>query len=99
MPCNHTTQKSTTIGNIAFLLLSFPLGLLYFLLMVIGLAVGVSTLILWIGLPILFATLVLINEARIGDGIRLILDAIVFVPQGQIQPKRQTKPATTKQVP
>lgn len=57
----HTTQKSTTIGNIAFLLLSFPLGLLYFLLMVIGLAVGVSTLILWIGLPILFATLVLIR--------------------------------------
>ncbi|HET7640275.1 MAG TPA: sensor domain-containing protein [Ktedonobacteraceae bacterium] len=57
----HATQKSATIGNIAFLLLSFPLGLLYFLLMVIGLAVGVSTLILWIGLPILFATLVLIR--------------------------------------
>ena len=57
----QTTQKSTTAGNIAFLLLSFPLGLLYFLLVVIGLAVGASTLILWIGLPILFATLVLIR--------------------------------------
>lgn len=57
----HTTQKSTTAGNIVFLLLSFPLGLFYFLLVVIGLAVGVSTLILWIGLPILFATLVLIR--------------------------------------
>ena len=57
----HTTQKSTIAGNIAFLLLSFPLGLLYFLLVVIGLTVGVSTLILWIGLPILFATLVLVR--------------------------------------
>ncbi len=57
----HTTQKSTTVGNITFLLLSFPLGLTYFLLVVIGLALGVSTLIIWIGLPILFATLILIR--------------------------------------
>lgn len=57
----HTTQKSTTVGNIAFLLLSFPLGLTYFLLVVIGLVLGVSTLIIWIGLPILFATLILIG--------------------------------------
>ncbi|HEX6555629.1 MAG TPA: sensor domain-containing protein [Ktedonobacteraceae bacterium] len=57
----HTTQKSTTVGNITFLLLSFPLGLTYFLLVVIGLVLGVSTLIIWIGLPILFATLILIQ--------------------------------------
>jgi hypothetical protein len=57
----YTTKKSTTAGNIAFLLLSFPIGLIYFLVTVIGLVVGVSTLILWIGLPILFATLVLIR--------------------------------------
>jgi len=56
-----TTQKSTTAGNIAFLLLSFPLSLFYFILTVTGLALGVSTLILWIGLPILFATLFLIR--------------------------------------
>lgn len=57
----NTTKKSTIAGNIAFLLLSFPLGLIYFLVTVIGLAVGLSTIILWIGLPILFATLVLIR--------------------------------------
>jgi len=57
----NTTKKSTTAGNIAFLLLSFPLGLIYFLVTVIGLAVGASTIILWIGLPMLFATLVLIR--------------------------------------
>jgi hypothetical protein len=37
---HHTTQKSTTAGNITFLLLSFPLGLIYFLLTVIGLTAG-----------------------------------------------------------
>ena len=57
----YKTKQSTTAGNIAFLLLSFPLGLIYFLVTIIGLVVGISTLILWIGLPILFATLVLIR--------------------------------------
>src|SRR5215471_11665553 len=56
-----TLKKSTTAGNIAFLLLSFPLGLIYFIVTMIGFVVGLSTLILWIGLPILFATLVLIR--------------------------------------
>jgi hypothetical protein len=54
-------HKSTTAGNIVFLLLAFPLGLLYFLVVIIGFSVGVSTLVVWIGLPILFATVVLIH--------------------------------------
>jgi hypothetical protein len=58
---NHTIQKSTIAGNIVFLLLAFPLGLLYFLVVVIGFSVGVSTLVVWVGLPILFATVVLIR--------------------------------------
>src|SRR5262252_4995271 len=57
----NTTKKSATVGNIAFLLLSFPLGLIYFLVTIVGFVVGISTLMLWIGLPILFATLVLIR--------------------------------------
>lgn len=52
---------SSTPGNIVFLLLSFPLGLIYFLIAVIGLAVGLGTLVIWIGLPILFATLFIIR--------------------------------------
>ena len=62
---SNTTEKSTTVGNIAFLLLSFPLGLIFFLVTVIGFALGVSTLILWIGLPMLFATLVLVRGMAI----------------------------------
>jgi hypothetical protein len=42
-------------------LLSFPLGLIYFLIAVIGLSVGLGTLVIWIGLPILFATLFIIR--------------------------------------
>jgi hypothetical protein len=57
----NTTKRSSTASNLAFLLLSFPLGLIYFLVTIIGIVVGVSTLIIWIGLPILFATLVLIR--------------------------------------
>lgn len=57
----YTAQKRTTAGNITFLLLSFPLSLFYFLLTVIGLAVGVSTLVIWIGLPVLFATFMIIR--------------------------------------
>ena len=57
----YTAQKRTTAGNIAFLLLSFPLGLFYFLLTVIGLTVGVSMLVIWIGLPVLFATFMVVR--------------------------------------
>jgi hypothetical protein len=52
---------SSTRGNIVFLLLSFPLGLISFLIAVIGLSVGLGTLVIWIGLPILFATLFIIR--------------------------------------
>lgn len=52
---------SSTLCNIIFLLLSFPLGLIYFLIAVIGLSVGLGTLVIWIGLPILFATLFIIR--------------------------------------
>lgn len=61
MQFQQTAQKRTTAGNIAFLVLSFPLGLFYFLLTVIGLAIGMSTTVLWVGLPVLFATLVVIR--------------------------------------
>lgn len=54
-------RKSNTAGNFAFLLLAFPLGLLYFLLVVIGFSVGIGTVIVWVGIPILFATVALVR--------------------------------------
>ncbi len=60
---NYTKQtpKSTLTGSIAFLMLSFPLSLVYFTVTIVGFSLGVGTLVIWIGLPILFATLYLVH--------------------------------------
>lgn len=60
---NHinTTPKSRMPGNIVFLLISFPLGLTYFMVVVTGISLGLGTLVIWIGLPILFTTMLLIH--------------------------------------
>jgi hypothetical protein len=45
--------RGQTYLNLLYLLLAFPLGLFYFIFLVVGLSVGVSTIIIWIGLLIL----------------------------------------------
>lgn len=58
MESNYLDKKrSGTLSNILYLLLSFPLGLLYFIVLITGLSVGVSTVIIWIGIPILLLTI------------------------------------------
>jgi hypothetical protein len=46
-----------TCGNLLYLVLAFPLGLVYVVGLVFGVALGVGLLITWIGLPILLVTL------------------------------------------
>ena len=46
-------QDEQSYRNILYLLLSFPLGIAYFVFLVTGIAVGIGTLIIWIGVPIL----------------------------------------------
>lgn len=53
----QSAARPTAIGNITFLLLSFPFGLIYFLIAIIGLSLSLGTLVIWIGLPLLFITL------------------------------------------
>ncbi len=43
--------------NLLYLALSFPLGLGYFIFLVVGLSVGASLIIIWVGIPILLLTL------------------------------------------
>jgi signal transduction histidine kinase len=43
-----------TYKNMLYLLLSLPFGAFYFFVLVTGIALGVGTLIIWIGVPILF---------------------------------------------
>ena len=45
-----------TYRNVLYLILSFPLGLLYFVFLIVGLSLGVGTAIIWIGLFVLLGT-------------------------------------------
>lgn len=49
--------RSRTYRNLLYLLLAFPLGIVYAVGLVTGTAVGAGLLITWVGLPILLATL------------------------------------------
>ena len=42
--------KPQTYLNILYLLLAFPLGIAYFVFLVTGFSLGISLLILWVGL-------------------------------------------------
>jgi signal transduction histidine kinase len=48
--------QAQTYRNVLYLLLAFPLGLLYFLVLIIGLSVGAGTAILGVGLLLLLLT-------------------------------------------
>lgn len=52
---NALGHKQTWL-NVLYLLMAFPLGTFYFVLLVTALSVGLSTVIIWIGIPILFLT-------------------------------------------
>src|SRR5579883_1237308 len=45
--------------NIGYLLLSCFLGLGYFVILVSGITLGITTLMIWVGVPILFGLIVL----------------------------------------
>ncbi len=46
-----------TYLNLLYLLLAFPLGIAYFVFLIAGMSVGISLLILYVGIPILVAVL------------------------------------------
>jgi putative effector of murein hydrolase LrgA (UPF0299 family) len=52
-----TPLRVQTYKNLLYLALAFPLGLVYFVGLVFGVALGIGLLITWIGLPILPMTL------------------------------------------
>jgi hypothetical protein len=49
--------RSRTYRHLLYLLLAFPLGIVYFVGFVTGTAVGLGLLVTWLGLPILLLTL------------------------------------------
>jgi hypothetical protein len=47
--------KEETYLNLIYLMLAFPLSIVYFVFLVTGLSLGFGTVIIWIGIPILLA--------------------------------------------
>jgi signal transduction histidine kinase len=47
------------VPGLCYILLSMPLGIIYFVLLVVGITTGISTLIVWIGIPLLYLTFLL----------------------------------------
>jgi two-component system, OmpR family, sensor histidine kinase BaeS len=47
------------LSSITYLLLGLPFGILYFVVLIVGIALGVPLALLWIGLPVLYATLIM----------------------------------------
>jgi Putative sensor len=56
-PSSYSVRGAHTAGSIAYLLLSLPLGIFYFVVLITGFSVGIGTVIVWLGIPILFATI------------------------------------------
>jgi hypothetical protein len=48
--------RARTWLNVLYLLLAFPLGLLYFVFLIIGGSIGLSLALLWVGVPVLLVT-------------------------------------------
>lgn len=74
-----------TYRNAAYLLLSFPLGVFYFTVLVSGGAAGIATIPILVGIPILAAVLVFAThlaelESRLADGM-LGTDVAYVSPQ------------------
>ena len=53
----RVAQDRQSYRNMLYLLLSFPLGLCYFVFLITGISLGGGTLIIWIGVPILLLTM------------------------------------------
>lgn len=49
--------RSQTYHSLAYLVLAFPLGLVYFVGVVVGLSLGAGLLITWVGIPIVVLTM------------------------------------------
>lgn len=81
-------QRPRTASNILYLLLSFPLSIVYFVLIVTGMSVGMGTIIIWVGLPILLLTLVAIRGIAALErdlAVGLLRSEIFYRPRREMQ--------------
>jgi len=53
----NVVSEGQTYLNLIYLFLCFPLGIAYFIFLIVGISLGFGLLIIWVGLPILLLTL------------------------------------------
>lgn len=78
--------RKQTYLNLLYLLLAFPLGLIYFVLLVTGFSVGVGLIILVFGLPLLVMTILFATQLAAFE--RLLADVLLdaTVPHAAVDP-------------
>jgi hypothetical protein len=74
----NPSLKKSIAKKILFLLLSFPFGLCYFILTVVGIVLGMGTIVLWVGIPILFGTLIMVGGVATIE--RYIIKSLLGLP-------------------
>lgn len=67
-------------GSLAFLLLSFPLGILWFVLLVTLLSVGIGTAVIWVGIGVLALAVVLWRAGAHAERARVFALLDVRIP-------------------
>lgn len=77
-----TVIEAQTWRNLLYLLLSFPLGLIYFVTVVVFLSVGTGLIVIIVGIPILILTFALIRAYMSAERVLLrnLLGAVVPEP-------------------
>jgi hypothetical protein len=77
-----TVIEAQTWRNLLYLFLSFPLGLIYFVTVVVLLSVGTGLIVIVVGIPILIVTFALIRAYVAAERVllRALLDAVVPAP-------------------
>lgn len=69
--------EGQTYNNLAYLVLAFPLGLLYFVILTVGLSLGMGLALLVIGIPILLA--VILGSRPVARFERLLANRLLTV--------------------
>ncbi len=85
----NVSARPGIMGSFVFLIVSFPLGLLYFIVTVTGLSVGLGTIVIWVGLPILLITLLCVRG--LAEIERRMVSSLLHLPMSyQWRPQRET---------
>src|SRR5216683_4336740 len=77
----HKTKRTLT-SEVVFLMLAFVMGLIYFDVVIIGLSLAAGTLVIWIGLPILFAMLYAVHG--MAEVERRMVSSLLGMPHSEL---------------